>query len=164
MAKYILLALIGLSLASCREKKANLVSNDISSYELSTENWPKKSNVNAKAQDILKDWAEYNALETSFDALYTIANRDDLNLTIEDLVEKQNAVETSEYPETFDRPQVKSRQKVFKTFMLKVKGSLYYRTDPEESVVEMIKAYNAFRDQFNVIVNNTLDTDLILEE
>jgi hypothetical protein len=28
----------------------------------------------------------------------------------------------------------------------------------------MIKAYNAFRNQFNVVVNNTLDTNLILEE
>ncbi|HZJ20127.1 MAG TPA: hypothetical protein VFD35_07215, partial [Pricia sp.] len=64
----------------------------------------------------------------------------------------------------FDKPQVKSRQKVFKTYILKVKGDIFYRIDPQESVVEMIKAYNAFRNQFNVVVNNTLDTDLILEE
>lgn len=164
MARFFLLALIGIGFASCKEKKPELVSNDTSAYEISTEKWPKKSDVNAKTQAVLKDWAEFSAFETSFDALYNVANRDDLSLTIEDLIEKQKALEASEYPETFNRAQVKSRQKVFKTYMLKVKGDIFYRTDPQESVVEMIKAYNAFRNQFNVVVNNTLDTDLILEE
>lgn len=158
------MAILYIGFASCQEKKAELVSSDSSKYELSTEKWPKKSDVNAKAQEILKDWPEYNAFETSFDALYNVANRDDLKLTIEDLIEKQNALETSKYPETFDKPQVKSRQKIFKTYILKVKGDIFYRTDPQASVVEMINAYNAFRNQFNVVVNNTLDIDLILKE
>ncbi len=164
MLRFILLLLICIGFASCQEKKAELVNSDTSAYEISTKKWPKKLAVSAKAQDILKDWVEYNAFETSFDALYNVANRDDLKLTIEDLIEKQNALEASEYPEAFDKPQVKSRQKVFKTYILKVKGDIFYRIDPQESVVEMINAYSAFRNQFNVVVNNTLDTDLILEE
>lgn len=164
MTRIILLAILCIVFASCKDKKQDLVSNDTSAYELSTEKWPDKLDVDSKAQDILKDWAEYNAFETSFDALYNVANRDDLSLTIEDLIEKQNTLEVSKYPEEFDKPQVKSRQKVFKTYILKVKGDIFYRIDPQESVVEMIKAYNAFRNQFNVVVNNTLDTDLILEE
>jgi hypothetical protein len=164
MIRFILLAILCIGFASCQEKKAELVSSDTSAYELSTEKWPKKSDVNAKAQEILKNWTEYNAFETSFDALYNVANRDDLSLTIEDLIEKQNVLETSTYPEDFDKPQLKSRQKIFKTYILKVKGDIFYRIDPQESVVEMIKAYNAFRNQFNVVVNNTLDTNLILEE
>lgn len=164
MLRFILLLLICVGFASCQEKKAKLENSDISAYEISTEKWPKKSDVTVKAQDILKDWAEYNAFETSFDALYNVANRDDLMLTIEDLIEKQSALEASKYPEAFDKPQVKSRQKVFKTYMLKVKGDIFYRIDPQESVVEMINAYSAFRNQFNVVVNNTLDTNLILEE
>ncbi len=164
MIRFILLLLICIGFLSCQEKKAQLVSNDGSTYELSTENWPKKSDVNAKAQEILKDWVEFNAFETTFDALYNVANRDDLKLTIEDLIEKQTALETSKYPKAFDIPQVKSRQKIFKTYILKVKGAIFYRTGPQESVIEMINAYNSFRNQFNVVVNNTLDTDLILEE
>lgn len=164
MIRFILLAIVCITFTCCQDKKPELISNDSSAYEISTEKWPKKSDVNAKAQDILKDWEEYNAFEASFDALYNVANRDDLELTIEDLIEKQNALEISKYPEKFDQPQVKSRQKIFKTYMLKVKGDIFYRTDPQESVVEMIDAYSAFRDQFNVTVNNTLNTDLILEE
>ncbi|SDD63981.1 hypothetical protein SAMN05421636_101279 [Pricia antarctica] len=164
MVRFILLILICFGFTSCKDKKADLVSSDTSTYELSTEKWPDKLEVDSKARDILKDWPEFTVFETSFDALYNVANRDDLSLTIEDLIEKQNALEASKYPEVFDKPQVKSRQKVFKTYILKVKGDIYYRIDPQESVVEMIKAYNAFRNQFNVVVNNTLDTDLILEE
>ncbi|MDO6516400.1 hypothetical protein [Zobellia uliginosa] len=148
---------------SCKEEKQESTAENTESYEINTENWDKKLAVKPKAEAILKDWAEFAALETSFDALYTVANRDDLNLVIENLVAKQNELEESTYPETFNVPQVKSRQKVFKTYALKVKGDLFYRTDPEESVVQMIEAYNAFRNQFNVVVNNTLDTDLILD-
>ncbi|KKN08309.1 hypothetical protein LCGC14_1057980 [marine sediment metagenome] len=151
-------------ITSCQDNKPQLVSSNSSTYEIATGEWPKKLDINAKAQDILNEWDEYMAFETSFDALYNVANRDDLELTVEDLIEKQNTLETSEYPETFNKEQIKSRQKVFKTYILKVKGDIYYRTDPKKSVVEMIKAYNAFRDQFNVTVNNTFNTDLILEE
>ena len=113
---------------------------------------------------ILKDWSEFDAVETSFDALYNVENREDLKLVIEDLIEKQKLLEASEYPEIFDKPQIKSRQKVFKTYFLRVKGNLEYRLDPQEPVLEMINAYNAVRNQFNVSLNNTLDTKLILGE
>ena len=84
-------------------------------------------------------------------------------LTIDDLIEKQKELVASEYPEKFDIPQIKSRQKVFRTYILKIKGDLYYYQNPEESIMQMFEAYNAFRNQFNVVVNNTLDTNLILE-
>lgn len=164
MVRFLLIGIVFVGFASCKEKKPELVSNDTSVYEISTENWPQKSDIDPKAEAILKDWDEFKAFDTNFDALYNVANRDDLKLTIEDLIAKQKVLEASEYPETFDKPQVKSRQKVFKTYMLKVKADLFYRNDLQESVLQMIKAYNAFRNQFDVIVNNTLDIDLILEE
>ncbi|MGB7395852.1 MAG: hypothetical protein WA913_15815 [Pricia sp.] len=164
MAKFILLFIMVLGFFSCQDKKPELESDGTSSYEISTENWPKKSDINAKAQSVIENWTEYDALEASFDAMYTVANRDDLSLIIDDIIEKQKALETSEYPVRLDKPEIKSRQKVFKTYMLKVKGDLFYRLDPRESVIQMIDAYNALRNRFNVIVNNTLDTRLLLEE
>lgn len=164
MARLFLLLGVFLCFSACREKKVDLVSNDTAAYEISTENWPKQLPIKPEAREILKDWPEFNEFETSFDAMYTVANRDDLTLVIENLIEKQNALASATYPQKFDRPQVKSRQKVFKTYLLKIKGDLIYRVDVKTSVLQMIEAHNAFRNQFNVIINNTLDTNLILEE
>ena len=147
----------------CREDKVKVAAEDLT-YEISTEKWPKKSNINAKVLLVLKDWPEFSAMETSFDALYTVVNREDLSLVIEDLIENQKLVESSDYPKIFDKPQIKSRQKVFKTYFLKTKGNLEYRLDPEEPVLEMINAYNALRNQFNAVVNDTLDIKSILGE
>ncbi|WP_273565316.1 hypothetical protein [Maribacter halichondriae] len=47
---------------------------------------------------------------------------------------------------------------------MKIKGNLEYRLDTEEPVLETITAYNALRDQFNSISNNTLDTKMIFEQ
>ncbi|MDB2606160.1 hypothetical protein N9Y48_00110 [Zobellia sp.] len=147
----------------CKEQKQELVVEDVYAYDMDSENWAKKLFIKPKAQDMLREWKEFTALETSFDALFTVVNREDLRLVIEDMIADYDKLEKSKYPVEFDIPQVKSRQKVFKTYMLKAKGDLFYRIDPQESVVQMIEAYNAFRNQFNVVVSNTLDTELILD-
>lgn len=164
MRKILYVGTLLLLVISCKEKVEEAVNDDTSGYELSTEKWPRKYMVNTNANLILKEWPEFNALEVSYDAIYNIANRDDLSLNIENIIESLKLLEDSTYPEQFNKPQIKSRQKVFQTYVLKVKGDLIYRLDPQESVLEMINAYNALRKQFNVIVNNTLDSKLILDE
>lgn len=164
MKRMCLFSLLVLFLVSCKEGNKQEAEAGTSNYEVSTESWPKKISIAANAQAILNEWPEFMAFETTFDALYNVANKDDLGLAIDDLIEKQKEVEASTYPPQFDIPQIKSRQKVFKTYMLKIKGDLHYRLDPEESILQMFEAYNAFRNQFNVVVHNTLDTNLILEE
>lgn len=125
---------------------------------------PQRIILNAKASEISKDWIEFNALNTGFDALFTVENEEDLAFVLDDLVERQKSLEESEYPPTFDLPQVRSRQKVMKTFILKTRAAVEYRVDATEPAVEMMEAYNALRNQFNVIVNNTLDTQLLSDE
>lgn len=149
---------------SCRQEEKGTALDDSSIFEISTADWPQKYTINPEAQTILNDWKEYNLLDTSFDALYTVENREDLSLVIEDLIEKQKELEKSTYPEEFDKPQIKSRQKMVKTFILKVKGDHYYRLDPQTSVLDLIASYNAFRNQFNIIMNNSLPSDLNLDE
>ena len=164
MNKLSFISLFVLLCVSCNQYKDNDQTEDTSAIIISIEKWPKKAGINPKANLILNEWPEYNAVDTSFDALYTVENREDLALVIEDLIEKQKLLEASKFPEVFDKPQIKSRLKVYKTFFLKIKGNLEYRLETEESVLEMIKAYNALRNQLNVVVNNTLDTKLILDE
>ncbi len=162
MDKLLVIGALALFLCSCKDGEPKTAVAETPVVEISTQKWPKKLALNAQATEVVKDWAEFKAMDASFDALYTVKNPEDLILVIEDLIEKQKLLEGSIYPELFNKAQVKGRQKVFKTFFLKVKGNLEYRLDTEEPVLETINAYNAFRNQFNVIVNGTLDTDLIL--
>jgi phosphate-selective porin len=164
MGKTFIVGTVLLLFFSCKGDKAKDVTQDTSAFDISTEKWPEKSKVNPKASIVLKNWPEFNALETSFDALYTVANTEDLSLVLEDLIEKQKLLADSEYPEEFDKPQIRSRQKVFQTFILKTKNDLEYRIDVQQSVLEIINAHNALLNQFNVIVNNTLDIKTLLDE
>ena len=164
MGKLFFSCAIVLLFVSCKQGKEKSLTGASLVDEISTVNWPKKATVNATAMAILNNWSEFLTLDSSFDALYNVENEEDLKLVIENLIEGQKLVESSTYPEKFDVPQIKSRQKVFKTYVLKTKGNLEYQQDIQEPVSEMITAYNAYRNQFNVIVNNTLDTKLILED
>ncbi len=161
MGKILFYGLVCILLFSCNERKTSNEPKETAAAFFSVDSLPKPSAVNSKAATILKDWKEFNDLENSFMTLYNVDNREDLVLVIEDLIEKQKALEASDYPETFDKPQIKSRQKVFKTFVLKTKGNLEYREGVKSSTMEMIQAYNAYRGQFNVLVNSVLDTSLI---
>jgi len=151
-------------LGSCKQQATIETAEEKAEVFFNVDSLPKPNVINKQAMTILKEWQEFNGLETTFESLYRVANREDLELVIEDLIEKQKSLEASTYPVTFDKPQIKSRQKVFKTYILKTKGNMEYRVGTKASTIEMINAYNAFRNQFNVIVNSKLDTILILGE
>jgi len=163
MTKTMLLGAFLLLITSCNEKREKLVEND-TNYVISTENWPKKLVVNSKASAILYTWGQFEEFDEAMDALYTVENTDDLRLVIEDLIDKQTVLKKSKYPIEFDISQIKSRQKVVHTFILKTKGNLEYNIDTQETIVDLLKANNAMRNQFNVITNNTLDINTLIEE
>lgn len=164
MGKLFVFGATFLLLLSCNQNRNNSSVDGAGEGDFTTEGLPKVFQVNAKAKEILGSWPEFNGLESSFEALYQAKNKEDLGFVIDDLIEKQKLLAASTYPEAFDIPQIKSRQKVFRTYILKVKASLEYRTETTTPALEMVQAYNAMRNQFNVIVNNTLDTQLILDE
>ena len=149
---------------TCKPKNQEVAAAPDSAFEIDRSEWPEKIGFDAKVTSAIINWKEFSALEGSFDGLYKVDNTEDLTLVIEDLEVKQKALVKSEFPEVFDLPQIKGRLTLFNTFLLKVKGDLYYRLDMHKSVLEMINAYNALRKQFNITVNNTLDTKLIFEE
>ncbi len=151
-------------LISCKENKVVVEEEQENDWAMVANKLPRKIALNGKSQAAVKDWQAFTTFDTSFDRMYEATYREDLVLIIDDLVESQNNMEKSPYPIKFDIPQVKGRQKVLKTFILKAKGDLEYRQDPKTSIEEMIAAYNSFRNQFNVVVNNTLPKDLIANE
>jgi hypothetical protein len=149
---------------SCKDAVSETAKVQESGWEIEADSLPKMTRVDPKARSILENWKEFAILERSFGRIYTTEFREDFVLTVEELVENQKKMESGEYPEAFDIPQIKGRQKVFKTYVLKTKGNLEYRQNPKESILEMITAFNDLRNQFNVVVNNTLPDELRANE
>ncbi len=157
-------AVILLLLSGCKRGQDTEVLTESSERDFQAEELPLRSAVNTQAAEILSAWQPYQDLDNSFNAIYNAVNDEDMKLVIEDLLEKERLLAASEYPEEFDRPQIKSRQRVMRTYILKVRAALEYRTDFEEPTRDLILAYNALREQFNVTVNSFLDANMILDE
>ncbi|MGI9546137.1 MAG: hypothetical protein ACR2MM_02780 [Flavobacteriaceae bacterium] len=164
MRKLWLISLVFLLFFSCKQNQnADLLAED-TELEFDAETLPQRFRVNNKSANVLQSWVEYNAFDAAFDAIYTAANNEDLILIIEDLIEKQQLWEKSTYPDSFDKAQIKSRQKVLKTYLLKVRSALHYRSEFVLATEEMINAYNALRRQFDVMMNSTLDPKLLSDD
>ncbi|MDP2525891.1 hypothetical protein [Maribacter dokdonensis] len=164
MSKIIFFLSLIILVASCKEEAKETTVVHESLWQSTKDSLPVKIGLDTKAHAILKDWLEYNALDKSFDKMYSSDYIEDFELVIDEIIENQKKLEESEYPEKFNIQQVKGRQKLFKTFVLKTKGDLEYRQNPTESMIQMIKAYNDLRNQFNVVVNNTLPEELLKNE
>ncbi|MEM9077331.1 MAG: hypothetical protein AAGC43_09835 [Bacteroidota bacterium] len=159
IAFFILLLVLG-----CKEKQEPEIDSQEELLEFNYQKLPKKLQVNLEATAFLDEWTEFKALNASIDVLYKSTNNEDLSLAIDDVLEKEKALSGSTYPEPFDTFQVKSRQRVFRTLLLKVKASILNKSDTTGPTVEMLEAYNIIRQQFNSILSSQLDTKLILDE
>ena len=164
MQKLALLGIAILLLMSCGDSGKTVVENiqKDSTYEYGK--MPKKVEIDQEAGIYLNDWEAFNEFNRSIDVLYQATTDEDLALAIEDLVAKEKLLAESKYPEHFDISQIKSRQLVMRTFMLKAKGDLDGSRNPTDSMVQLFEANNALRNQFNIIMNNTLKLDFILDE
>nr|WP_299382650.1 hypothetical protein [Allomuricauda sp.] len=164
MQKLLGAILVCMVLLGCNGKEAP--GEDITTEELvfNYQKMPKRTGLNPEATEASEQWPEFMELNNSFNVLYQAKNIEDLALAIDDLIDKENALAKSEYPEVFNAFQIKSRQRVLKTYLLKVKASILNNAETTAPTVEMIEAYNAMRSQFNVILNSQLDSKLILDE
>ncbi|SHG73587.1 hypothetical protein [Flagellimonas flava] len=164
MRKLSCILLLFLTFFSCKEKEQSPDQNSLDTLEFDYQKMPKRTGINPEATEILNEWSEFQDFNSSFTVLYKATNNEDLVLAIDELIKKEEELAKSEYPETFDEFQIKSRQRVVKTYLFKVKASIVNNTKTTEPTIEMIKAYNAFRAQLNVLVNSQLDKKLILDE
>ncbi len=149
---------------ACKKKVNQVVETDSDTVSFSFQQMPKITAVNGEVAEVLEDWEAFQELNGSFQVLFKSSNSEDLALAIDDLLAKEKLLRESDYPEAFETSEIKSRQKVLRTFLLKIQASVADRTDVYEPMKQMLLAYNAMRNQFNIITNNKLDVDLILDE
>ena len=151
-------------LGACKKVEKTTAEVENQDLEFNYQKMPDKIGINPEATAIVEEWEEFKALNASIDVLYKATNNEDLALAIDDLIEKEKKMADGTYPELFDTFQVKSRQRVLRTFLYKAKASIQENQPTTQPVVEALEAYNNMRKQLNVIMNSQLDKKLILDE
>jgi hypothetical protein len=164
MRKFLFLTVIVIFFSTCKTQGDKELVEVSEQVEFDVTKLPELLVLNPNTQEVVDKWLNYKELESSIEALYMIQNNEELILLIENTIERQNAMASGKYPFPFDVPQIKSRQKVFKTFLLKVMATLEYRKDPMEPTIEMVDAFNILRNQFDVLMNSQIDTKNILDD
>ncbi len=163
MQKLLIISLLFCVCVACK-KQAPVEEAQIAVVEdFSFKNMPNTIALTDKATEKLQSWKAYHSFEKSFDVFKRARNTEDLKLAITDLIDKETELAKSDYPEVYNVSQIKSRQLIMKTFLLKIKGHLDNQQEVKEPVKELLLARNAIRNQFNRILKDTLDTKSILE-
>lgn len=164
MARLCFISFYLLLVYGCRDAAETEVVAATAAENLKGAEFPEKTVLRPGVRDIVNGWTEFQELENSMQSLYRVENREELQLLLDDLIDNEKALAESEYPDLFNKPQVFSRQKVFKTRLLQVKANLEYRKETSTAVEDMIGAYNIFCNQFNVLLHSNLDTDLLSDD
>ncbi len=164
MRKLLVLVVITSYLLGCKKTDSVATTAQNDDLEFNYQKMPDKATINPNAAAIVENWPEFKALNASIDVLYKATNNEDLALAIDDLIEKEKDLEVGKYPELFDSFQVKSRQRVLRTYLFKVKASILDNQPTSGPTLQMLEAYNALRKQLNVIMNSQLDKKIILDE
>jgi len=164
MKKIIFSCVLLVSLFSCNQEKKQKSEAAITSKKIgfNAKKLPTIGSINVEATEKLVGWVAFSDFETSFKTFYKSKNKEDLDVTLDDLIEKQKALAKSEHPEVFDKNHIKSRLKVCKVYILKLKAALYYGLDIQPVALELTRAHNAYLNQFNVTVNSIIDPSIIL--
>jgi hypothetical protein len=153
-----------LLLMACRQGDATPVAEALPEARKDSLPLPPTIALSPAAQGLAEGWPTFNTLQQRMESVYRTQSREDMELLLEDLVEACEEIEVSEYPEPFNKPSVRSREKVFRTFLQKTQADLHYRVDLQESLVQALEAYNALRAQLNRVAEGDLDPSIFAHE
>ena len=160
MTKIVILGMSLILAVSCKSPDPKEPLEATSVIEAEIQALPELVPLDPRAREIRSTWTQYTSLENRLSALPEVKNREEMELLLEELKQICKQVEENAFPEPFEKPAVRSRIKVLRTYLGKLESANYYRLDYQEPVSELMDAYNAIRQQFNVIVTNTLTPDV----
>ena len=164
MSKISVFLIVLLVFSGCNSRVAETPETSEVSSDTDLKEFPEVVQIDAGAREILDGWAEYRSLEDRMAVLREAENEEEMKLLLEELDQICTQLEESTFPESFEQPSVRSRIKVIRTYFGKLEAALFYRLDYNEPLRELLQSYNALREQFNVIVRNTLSPDLFEDE
>lgn len=164
MSKISVLLIALLVFSGCNSKGEEAPQTSEATSVTDVQELPAVAQIDAAARQILDGWAEYRSLEDRMAVLMEADNEEEMKLLLEELNQICKRLEDSTFPGPFEQPSVRSRLKVIRTYLGKLDAALFYRLDYAEPTRELMQSYNALREQFNVIVRNTLSPDLFEDE
>ena len=164
MSKILVFLIVLLLFSGCNTKVEEAQETPQETSALDAEELPAPAQIDAGAREMLNGWAEYQSLEERMAVLREARNEEEMKLLLEELNQICKRLEESTFPEAFEQPAVRSRLKVIRTYLGKLDAALFYRLDYQEPLLELMQSYNSLREQFNVIVRNTLSPELFDNE
>jgi hypothetical protein len=141
------LAILGV--LSCGEKQVEKQEATGVSISLDYSDLPDFRPLSIKADSIVKEWPAFDALDQRMAALKLVVSLPDLKMLISELIEKEGAILKDGYPKDFNTPEVKSRQRLLRTYLLKTQALIDQSQDPKAATLETIEAFNSLKDQLN---------------
>jgi hypothetical protein len=150
---------------SCRQTESEIpveetvVSDDVET-NADVPSLPKLIKLNRDAKEAVASWGPFNGVFSKMSTLNEVYAKETLELKLEELETACKDMESAPFPELFDQASVRSRAKVFRTFIQKSRADLYYRNDFYPSLRQVIRAYNAFLKQINLIVQQETPDDI----
>lgn len=153
-----------LLLTACRQEAPEAANQSLPTAGQDSVPLPPTLALSVQVRTGIEGWAALANLQQRMEAVYRTQEKEELELLLEELVVACRELETSEFPPPFDRPSVKSRLKVYRTFLQKTQADLHYRISPRQSLAQAIEAYNAFRAQLNRVASDNLDPTIFDHE
>jgi hypothetical protein len=147
-------------MSACRDAKEGVVVQTTQTPDSISAALPAEVRILPGTQEAVASWVAFSKFESRMGALLKSGQPEETILLVEELLELTKEIETSEFPEVFDRPAVRSRLKVIRTFLLKVQADFHYRKDPGKSMISLAEAYNAWREQLNRAAGFKLDPEI----
>jgi len=113
--------------------------------------------LTAASDSVLLTWSNFKAFEERMKALPVVISVPDLKMLVQELIEKDQVILNEAYPELLNLPEIKSRQRVLTTFLLKTRAEILLSQDPKMAAQEVVQSFNALRDQINLLTSPKLN-------
>jgi hypothetical protein len=105
-------------------------------------------------------WGPFQGMHQQMVTLQDVFTSEALALKLEEIETACRDFEAAPFPVVFDKPAVRSRAKVVRTFVQKTRADLYYREDYAPDLIQVVRTYNALLRQLNQVAQEESPEDL----
>ena len=146
---------------SCRQATAEVEVAEVASQVAEDfPTLPKLIRIHKFTKAKMVGWGPFNGLHEQMTALQEVFTREALVLKLEEVEAACRDFESAPFPVVFDRPAVRSRAKVVRTFIQKTQADLHYREDFAPDLIQVVRSYNALVRQLNQVGQEETPDDL----